>query len=289
MSRALDRIIWMPTFRCNLRCSYCMARNLPLDKHGEEVAPERWIEMFNSPDVEIGHISISGGEPTCYQGLSQVLEGASFRYGIDTNMMSHPSKWLVLNSAGVCERLTMANMSLHFHPQAAMAEKVFERMRWVTERVQAGRVTLGSTYVVTQKDPPGEFPLFCEMLAEKAPGVTAVRGNFGDVYMFRTLVPKWEGTAISCDAGENSCVVLPDGAVYRCLGHAYFSINQIGNLFRDGWSALMDGSPRCDHLLCTGCDKAKRQIVDGSGSPTQYLSEFRFRPPIVHLSEDEVV
>ena len=274
--RRVDRIIWMPTFRCNLRCSYCMARSLPLDKHGEEVAPERWIEMFNSPDVEIGIMAISGGEPTMYPGLREILDATTFRYSIDTNMMSHPRQWLVLDDDGVASRLYAANMSLHFHPQTAMAEKVFERMRWVTERVPA-KSFLGSAYVMTQKDPPDEYDMVSYAMSEKAPGVKSVRVTFGDVFMFRTIQPRWDGRAEWCESGQKHCVIFPDGTVYRCLGHSYFGLYPMGNLFVDGWDVLLDNPEACDYLLCSTCDKSSREIVDGSGDAGSYLSSFKFR------------
>lgn len=76
----LASVLFFPTFRCNLRCSYCqyhLKDNVLATCNGvnwdigPELSPEAWIAFFS--EYAPLHVEICGGEPTIYGGLGQLI------------------------------------------------------------------------------------------------------------------------------------------------------------------------------------------------------------------------
>jgi hypothetical protein len=81
---------------------------------------------------------------------------------------------------------------------------------------------------------------------------------YSDSHLWRDWTWRRTGTATACSGGQDMLAVLPDGTMFRCLGHAAAGLHPIGNLFREGWSAMATRSEPCSDCLCTlfgQCDK----------------------------------
>ncbi len=85
----MKKIIFMPTWRCNLQCAYCDYRlqkcdgdDYILNAFGKDLAikkeltPEQWIKHLAKFDPFV--LEMTGGEPTMYKGLPEVLNGLPF-------------------------------------------------------------------------------------------------------------------------------------------------------------------------------------------------------------------
>jgi hypothetical protein len=58
-------------------------------------------------------------------------------------------------------------------------------------------------------------------------------------------------------------MVMPDSAVYRCIGHAYHGVGCLGKLTEGGWDIMLKEPAGCQTLLCTICDQCR-----GNQAPT---------------------
>jgi len=88
-------MIWVPTWRCNRRCTYCNynykeGKCIAFDREipAAELPPDKWIEFFRA-HPEIRHLELTGGEPTLYQCLPDVLAALpdGMTWAITTNLL----------------------------------------------------------------------------------------------------------------------------------------------------------------------------------------------------------
>lgn len=75
-------VLFFPTLRCNLSCSYCQYRlrgdtlttcNGASWRIGKELDPGEWLKFFRQ--YAPLHLEICGGEPTIYPGLERIVAG----------------------------------------------------------------------------------------------------------------------------------------------------------------------------------------------------------------------
>lgn len=76
------------TRRCNLRCKHCSACVVNTKRH--EMLVEDWQKAFNIlKSLEIDKVSILGGEPTIYRGLSELVRYNSKVTNLDLAIVSN--------------------------------------------------------------------------------------------------------------------------------------------------------------------------------------------------------
>ena len=247
-------IAWMPTFRCNLVCAYCGGRGLPIAKHGSELPAEEWIRIFDDCPHTLSHVGIGGREPSVYRPLATVLTTTDWPFRMETNLRIHPSEWL---KPELYSRLTSATASLHFHPDHPEADSFWEGIKWLQETVP--HTWFGVFYVTLWRDLPDILERVKERTAEL--GAKLYVGTFDETFLFRDKMPRQNGRIASCSCGHDFVIVLPDSAVYRCIGHADFAIDCLGKLSDDGWGILHDDPQHCETLLCTSCDNCAKSDV----------------------------
>lgn len=243
-------VVWMPTFRCNLVCSYCSARRLPFKSHGgkdRELQAAEWVEIFNSCPLPIKHVAITGGEPSIYSGLKEVLDNTTFKFKIDTNLRTNPREWLCDDVV----RLRAVNAGLQFHPEHPEALSYWKHLKWIKDTLSESAQVVCAN-VVLWRDLP-EQRVRAKEIAESL-GCENRPSTMCAKFLFNDKTPIDKGRYAGCGAGATFVVILPDASVYRCIGHAYYEIDMMGNVKRDGWKILHEEQMPCETLLCTSCD-----------------------------------
>lgn len=127
-------IHWIPTLRCNYLCPYCVSTNKP-DSLGELTSKD-WIKIFNCRPFSKfkGIIEISGGEPTLYPNLIDVLNSIKnrFKFHFITNL----SNFNIIKK--MTEELLPENfekIKLSFHPtqKGVTKEKFLKKALFLKE------------------------------------------------------------------------------------------------------------------------------------------------------------
>ena len=265
--RELD-VIWMPTFRCNLNCTYCAARRLPQVTHGfwdkhrskfgeelrdgrtEELPPDEWIRIFSECPYPIRQVAITGGEPSVYRSLPKVLAATEWDFTIDSNLRLHPRTWL---KPDWYDRCKVVNAGLQFDPAHEEVKGYWKHLEWLRDELPEASIVC--TCVVLWRDLENRWDLAKKMAADI--GVDFLALTFDDSFLFNEVEPLFPGPGSRewCDAGYKGGVILPDTAMYRCIGHTNYTVDLLGHLDTEGWGILLDTPEACDTLICTICDQ----------------------------------
>lgn len=254
-NRALD-LIWMPTFRCNLSCAFCAARSLPVRAHGIELPPAEWIEIFAACPHEINQVALTGGEPSIYRGLADVISAGHWRICIDTNLRVAPETWLRPDDY---DRVKAVNAGLQWDPDHEEAARYWQHLRWLVERLPAAHIAVCHT--VLWRDRPEMWDR--ARAHTEASGAHEYRQQaFDDTFLWRDRWPQTPGRRAQCAAGYDAATIMPDSSVYRCIGHCYYKVQCLGNLKADGWGILLPEPEPCEVLFCTTCDQANKAAIE---------------------------
>ena len=283
------QIIWMPTFRCNLSCSFCIARALPHALHGTDlmirsdgegghvyycprhpevvrsapgacpycaVTPAEWIDYFNTCPLPIRRVAITGGEPTCFPGLGEILAATDFTFTMDSNLRLDPARWLKPDMAG---RVEAINCGLQFQPDHPEAQVYWQHLAWL--RTQLPETQLVCSQMLLWREDHEEYRRIAEARCEEL-GVEHRPITFDDTFLYKDALPLVPGRRV-CDGGYSFIITLPDTALFRCLGQTYFAAHLedvacLGKLRESGWESLRRESTVCEYLLCTTCDQCNK-------------------------------
>ncbi|MBW2081683.1 MAG: radical SAM protein [Deltaproteobacteria bacterium] len=224
----------MPTWRCNLRCSYCDYRTVKKEggyelkafdqvwHFGEEISWPAWLVYLNR--FRPYHLELTGGEPTMYKHLPDLLAHVpcDSSWAITSNTLND----VRLFEPGNCKFWTA---SYHYHSR----EKFLANIDWLKRRGFPLRVTL----VMTPENAEHMFGVMRdfrkqEVMVNVHPVlkqgfswkeheelIAKMRTLHDGVWVnFVEDVPKeWKPRRYSnCNAGGKYFALMPDGTVLRC-------------------------------------------------------------------------
>ena len=253
VSRSMS-LCWFPSFECNLYCAHCSARALPNDTHGSNRSADHWIEAFNSCPFPIEQVAITGGEPTVYKPLRAILEATDWKFTMDSNLVLPLVDILPESAKG---RLVALNAGLQWHPERDEATLFFDHLHDARAAYPNSQVVV--VYVATQRDTQDEWDMVQALASSH--GAEFRLSTYDGTYLMKDRDPAKPGIREVCGSGYDNATLLPDGTLYRCIGHAYYAHEPLGNVIDDGWGCLLDGPDPCDRLLCTICDQADKSGV----------------------------
>jgi MoaA/NifB/PqqE/SkfB family radical SAM enzyme len=266
-------IIWIPTWRCQNQCNYCDYR-LENDHiclafgtkiSAREIEGDHWITFFKR--LGKNHIELTGGEPTLYKPLPEILRSLPGTWAITTNLLDKAVRELPL------ENCTCITASYHRNND----KKFFSNVDYFVEKNALIRVTIVATpynlpdlkdeianirshkvnvniHPILQQDFEWPQPLY-DFIHEMH--------NPPEVFVVKDIPPKWqEGQRHSrCSLGDSSYMVLgPDGAIYRCYNDLVRGVNisDIGKPF------MRRKSRECDVNCCFPCDSQAFTRLNGA-------------------------
>lgn len=227
----MKKILFIPTWRCNLRCSYCEYRTQDHCGTGytamvfgkpwkiaRELAWDEWLAALDR--FKPYHLEVTGGEPTLYPDLSKLIDGmpTGCTWSITSNSVNvEPAMSLNINQC-----IGWAASYHHGSLRSFVANLV---------KVRSKRINPKVTIVIT----PENFED-----ARKAIATLRREGFSINVHPVYRPVNVWpghediwnkvhalegvnviktieEGRFSYCSAGTDYFVALPDGKVARCL------------------------------------------------------------------------
>ena len=107
---------WFVNWRCNFQCSYCwqtVSKEIYRNTEANKIPWQKWIEIFNH--YKPSEIAITGGEPTLYSDLPEVINGLDPSINLLMTTNAGPSfdleKW-----KRIVKRSRIWDMFFSFHP-----------------------------------------------------------------------------------------------------------------------------------------------------------------------------
>lgn len=251
-------IVWLPTLRCNLNCTFCNARSLRIVEQEAELPPAFWRELFASVPHKVNPVTISGGEPSLYAGLREVLETVPHECYVSSNLTTHPQTWLTEQAA---RAVRVIGATLQFDPTAPQAQRFFEHLDWL--RHERPQVRCQLKFAHHQHTPPRSLEVVRDHARRR--GIECLIRPVDHHWAWRHKLPLRPMTAM-CSGGHDEIVILPDGGAYRCTGHAWGDIAPIGSVVERGWDILLDEPALCEQCLCSRglCDHSRIEKLSGS-------------------------
>jgi hypothetical protein len=236
-SMEMKTIIWIPTWSCGNKCFYCdyqfkdgilkaFKQTYPI---GPELESKDWIEFFSK--INSFNLVITGGEPTNYKGLPNVLEKLpdGVKWSITSNSLNIEAikKIPFHNNAGW-------TASYHFKEP-----RMFDYNIWKISKLQGFPQGVRVTMVITPWNHEKVWEQAKEYMWKKIGvnihpflnqefsweknqdiiqlwrGRTKETGNWCE---FIEDIPDFFGgeTHNSCHGGKDFFIVWPDGRVMRC-------------------------------------------------------------------------
>lgn len=216
-----------PTWRCQLSCAYCWVRGLGIAL-GREEEPAAWLAFLRTLPKPLS-VDLSGGEPTLYDGLFDLLYGLAqmgATWAITTNLVDATAygNWRANRIPG-CAAF---NVSAHAGGPADLYERA---------RVLAGA---GYPVRVNVVDHPAARPLPEGLPGSVIPYQAWAEGGALD------------GVTRRCNAGAEHIVCAPDGRVYRCAVEMQVGAPALGHIAQ-GWAAIAPEEPHVCRIGCSTC------------------------------------
>jgi len=279
-------IVINPTWRCNLaseigKCPYCP--NLVSDnghrvefywglgenKVGFEATARQWLDFL--PRLGSGIVDICGGEPLCWDGLQEFIEGLpkGFEWYITSNCLQPE----------IIKKLDLSRCRMwtaSFHPYAMgkgdYGNRFFRSLRVLVKRHLPVVVSIMAYpenihwlpfwaeafagWAFTVNVQPYEDPRYdWREHPDKLEGLMAVKQ-----YENELKLPYWDSEPSSkmCAAGKDYLMTAPDGTVYRCNMALITGAKPLGSIFDSGDFILKEAA-LCEIPCSSSCDRERRE------------------------------
>ena len=229
------------TWRCQLRCPYCLLRWTKYDFAAVEHSWSEWAVALRDHTPPGSLFDFAGGEPLLFDGLPQLLaylHQTGRRWAITTNALS---------TKGV-------DNLLRVRPEGCVLVNVSDHPGNNTDEMRANVDRLRAVY-----------PLVHNRVAHPQAG-HAYDGKINTVIPYQ----RWEdGTELDgirrwCNSGTYHWVAEPGGNLFRCNPALALAEPPIGNLFRR--TVGLPDPVICEHG-CSSCYTGVRTAWPGEMRP----------------------
>jgi len=240
----MDRIIWLPTITCNLRCPYCITVNIST-KYAHRKA-EEWLKILDEVPPSI--IDISGGEPTLLPKFAWLINNIPNKHDVAiTSNLTEFDEILKIN-----RKLISLMCSLHLTEK----EQFFDKL--ATLRNLGYPVSVN--YVM--------FPEQIKYSEEYKKQTKELGVAYHEEKCIFVNDLKRVKNVTKCEAAGNHYFHwMPNGDVYACVTGWYYNMHvekapefYLGNLF-DGTFQPRNSPLPCNLDCVMACDLQQRGIV----------------------------
>lgn len=268
----MRKIIFVPTWKCNLKCSYCdystlesecsnyivnaFANSFEVDR---ELTWLEWLEKLERFNPYL--LEMTGGEPTLYKDLHKLL-----------NHLPNSSRWAItsnsLNSKMI-RKLNFQNClawtaSYHFKNK----EQFIDNLKYIRTQGVNVRVTLvftpdndeecmAAAFEMSQYFGINLHPLLKQDFDWNDHLDVWDRfkkfANGRNILFIENIPPKWEPQRFKqCSAGYDYFALMPDGKVLRC--YSEITRHQENVVYIDDYNPEKENK-ECMKCCCFPCDK----------------------------------
>ena len=270
-------VYWLPTFRCNYKCSYCpvvtkFAFTAVVDKPGERSGRD-WIEAFER--MPPFALYIQGGEPFVYADLALVINSLPAKHsmmGIVTNLSQPASVYRKIKKR--------IHLNASFHREFTEDAQFIAKIRELKDQfdihvnIVATPENLSALRKIADEFSASEIPLHVDPYVDLGFQYTEEQLVFLRPFLAPDRKPETQldFTDFSpklCSAGRNYAHISPDGTAYRCGGGMSFihsslysemaqgkdvSRYRIGNVFESDFR-LNEKDSVCSMPCNMACDR----------------------------------
>ena len=247
------------TFRCNLKCSYCINKAGVFERKRDEMTANDWIRGLNRLKIQRSQmlpITLCGGEPSVHSGFLDILKYIDFEKYIDilTNLQFNISEFMRrVEPARLNRDVPYASIRVSYHPGQHKLSEVIGKVK----SMQEAHYSIG-LYTVEHPDAPiDEIRKVCdkEWIDFRTKEFLGYHNGqlYGD-YIF----PEWleEGTH---DRSEYECksteiLIGPEGNLYRCHAELYAGVNPIAHILDDDLEIVFRHRQCLFDKSCSNCD-----------------------------------
>jgi len=267
-----NSIVFLPTFRCNYKCPYCLVNKFDYSRSFQKKDEHHWrdwIEVFEKLPSSIIHIS--GGEPFLFNGFIELVNNMPRKHiiaGITTNLSFPISEFKKISKNN-------RRINTSFHPFGVEKEVFLKKVLTLKK--------IGFTIWVNIVAYPNllkKIKSFIDYFRKRGLDVNVdpyldPYYEYGDKEkkMVRSLVTRNRRIGFDhedkdwkeCYAGSKYIVILPNGDVYSCMAGFYYSTQAyqkfnnsnikffMGNLF-DGSFRYKTKKMKCNLPCQEACD-----------------------------------
>lgn len=241
------------TFKCTLRCSYCINHQYGYVQNYKHLSSSEWIKGLNRivtrDDLPI---TIQGGEPSLYQYFYQVIDGIDHKkihidlltngqFDIDAFCKYlHPEKF--------ARKAKYASIRISYHPTTMELESTLQRALelkrrgfsvgvWIVEHPGMKAICHASRDIMLHE---GIDCRFKEFLGE-------YKGKFYGTYKYPDAVNQKVTHQVMCKPSE--LLIAPNGDIHRCHHYLYSNSNSYSNILNE------DVDLMTEPVLCQECGK----------------------------------
>jgi hypothetical protein len=269
----MKRIIFIPTWKCNLSCDYCYYRvsraeypsayQVSIYGHERQVGPELawqdWLQHLGR--LAPFHLEITGGEPLMYRDLGKIVDSlpGGCKWSITSNTLLTEAVMKMPSNGCICW-----TASYHYGNDDRFAGNL-DLLRKVGIQPCVTLVITPQNYDLALQKINWLSGMEYRLNVHPVQDITVPWKGHDDIWdkvqqmqganIVREIPKDWrrEGPA-SCSGGKDYICIHPDGQVLRCLSSSMSSGN-IGH--------IKDFEPYKENRPCAGgcvfpCDKATR-------------------------------
>lgn len=267
------------TFKCTGDCAYCIQHickdeflKARVEYSKNEIAPQEWIDFYNSLQKYKGQkLGIIGGEPSIYEGFSDIINGIRGYYKtITTNLKAPVFADIDAFSSSIVDKGAL-RINISFHPEIISVDEFCNKVHHLRS------CGFNVDQIAMVDHPTSNFRHYYNEFIRR--GVALAPQTFlGKIN--NVLLPNPESDmakdykehgitnfplysqGFSCEEkSEILCMtrrfmVAPDGGIYRCHYHLYSRRGVLGNILEEKLfdSKLSDYSICSDFGYCNPCD-----------------------------------
>lgn len=245
------------SFRCNLKCSYCINRYDQFEPKCIELDGESWVKALNNletrPDLPV---TIQGGEPTLHKDFYYIINNIKPEIPLDllTNIKFDVDEFIRKVSKERIKRAApYASIRVSYHPEVMDLEETFRKVLKLMEK--GYHVGIWSLLYTTLEDKvfaarERALKLGIDFRFKEYLGYNegVLHGN----YKYPGALDKEHLKKVECRTTE--LLIGPTGSVFRCHSDLYAQRKPVSALTDKAFN-IEDIYRSCEVFgLCNPCD-----------------------------------
>jgi hypothetical protein len=245
------------TFRCNLKCSYCINAHSGIKRARKEMTAREWIIGLNNIDTGNRPITIGGGEPTTHPGFYDIIN--NLRPDIKIDLLTN-GQFDLKEFVSRCRPERFSNsesgyyksIRISFHPAYMDKTDLVSRAKYLIER--------GFNAGIFGLNHPESLIHNVEMtdICSKAGVYFFVRdflGFYDDrLYGYYKYPNALNGNRKKCLCRAEDFLIGPEGNTYRCHRDLYANEGEIGSIMNISYQVDDKFIPCENYGACNPCD-----------------------------------